>query len=412
MDLVDSVRVATRALTSNKMRSGLTMLGVIIGVAAVIALLSIGQGVQKAVTDQIQSAGSNLLFILPVQVGEGGGGEFTQSLTSDDVESIRDPRNVPDVAAVAPMMTGSLQVTRRSEEMRTTVAGVSPEYEAVRTFEVAFGTFLTSQDVDRRARVAVLGADAAEELFPDYGYPVGETIKINRIPFRVVGVLEGKGAGFMGNEDGYVYVPISTAQVRLFPQQRNLAGKFEISTIYVQVASEDLMDDTTEDINEVLRRRHDISLGEDDDFAVINQSDLVAIMAEVTGVLTLFLGAIAAISLLVGGIGIMNIMLVSVTERTREVGIRKAVGAKRRDILLQFLVEAMVLSLIGGAVGILLGYTLPQGISRLSQDLVTVVSMSSILLATTFSLVVGVVFGLYPALRAARLHPIDALRYE
>lgn len=412
MDLVDSVRVATRALDSNKMRSGLTMLGVIIGVAAVIALLSIGQGVQKAVTDQIQSAGSNLLFILPVQVGEGGGGEFTQSLTSDDVESIGDPRNVPDVAAVAPMMTGSLQVTRRSEEMRTTVAGVSPEYEVVRNFEVAFGTFLTSQDVDRRARAAVLGADAAEELFPDYGYPVGETIKINRIPFRVVGVLEGKGAGFMGNEDGYIYVPISTAQVRLFPQQRNLAGKSEISTIYVQVASEDLMDDTTEDINEVLRRTHDISFGEDDDFAVINQADLVAIMAEVTGVLTLFLGAIAAISLLVGGIGIMNIMLVSVTERTREVGIRKAVGAKRRDILLQFLVEAMVLSLIGGAVGILLGYTLSQGISQLSQDLVTVVSMSSILLATTFSLVVGVVFGLYPALRAARLHPIEALRYE
>jgi putative ABC transport system permease protein len=171
VDLVDSVRVATRALTSNKMRSGLTMLGVIIGVAAVIALLSIGQGVQKAVTDQIQSAGSNLLFILPVQVGEGGGGEFTQSLTSDDVESIGDPRNVPDVAAVAPMMTGGLQVTRRSEEMRTTVAGVSPEYEVVRNFEVAFGTFLTSQDVDRRARVAVLGADAAEELFPEYGYP-------------------------------------------------------------------------------------------------------------------------------------------------------------------------------------------------------------------------------------------------
>jgi putative ABC transport system permease protein len=216
----------------------------------------------------------------------------------------------------------------------------------------------------------------------------------------------------MGSEDGYIFVPISTAQARLFPQQRNLAGQFEVTFIYVQVLSEDRMNAATEDINYLLRRTHNISLGSEDDFSVINQADLVDIMAEVTGVLTLFLGAIAAIALLVGGIGIMNIMLVSVTERTREIGIRKAVGAKRRDILLQFLVEAMVLSLLGGAVGILLGYGLSQGVSRLSADLVTVVSMNSVLLASTFSLIVGIVFGLYPALRAARLNPIDALRYE
>jgi putative ABC transport system permease protein len=412
VDLVDSVRVAGRALNANKMRSTLTMLGVIIGVAAVIALLSIGQGVQKSVTDQIQSAGSNLLFVLPVEIGAGGGGEFTASLTYEDVEAIADPRNVPDAAAIAPMMQGSGQVTYRSEETRTTIAGVSPEYDRVRNLELAFGRFLSSQDIDTRARVAVLGSEAAEELFNDSAYPVGQTIKINRIPFRVIGVMEEKGMGMMGSEDGYIFVPISTAQARLYPQQRNLAGEFEVTFIYVQVLSEEHMNAATEDINDLLRRRHDISLGSEDDFSVINQADLVDIMAEVTGILTLFLGAIAAIALLVGGIGIMNIMLVSVTERTREIGIRKAVGAKRRDILLQFLVEAMVLSLLGGALGILLGYGLSQGVSRLSEDLATVVSMNSVLLASTFSLIVGVVFGLYPALRAARLNPIDALRYE
>jgi putative ABC transport system permease protein len=412
LDLVDSMRVAGRALNANKMRSSLTMLGIIIGVAAVIALLSIGQGVQKSVTDQIQSAGSNLLFVLPVQMGAGGGGEFTNSLTYEDVEAIADPRNVPDAAAVAPMMQGAGQITYRSEETRTTIAGVSPEYDRVRNLELAFGRFVNSQDIDTRSRVAVLGSEAAEELFNDSSYPVGQTIKINRIPFRVIGVLEEKGVGMFGSEDGYVFVPISTAQARLFPQQRNLAGQFEVTFIYVQVFAEDRMNAATEDINHLLRRTHDVSLGAEDDFSVINQADLVNIMAEVTGILTLFLGAIAAISLLVGGIGIMNIMLVSVTERTREVGIRKAVGAKRRDILLQFLVEAMVLSLVGGAVGILLGYSLSQGISRLSEDMVTVVSMNSVVLATTFSVIVGVVFGLYPALRAARLNPIDALRYE
>ena len=412
MDLVDSARVATGALIANKMRSSLTMLGIIIGVAAVVALLSIGEGVQTMVTEQIQSAGSNLLFVVPGGMTESGGFEYRASLTYGDAEAMADPRNVPDAAIVAPVMSGGAQVTYRGEEMGSTVSGVSSDYDVVRNLEVAYGRFLSSQDLDRRSRVAVLGSEAAESLFNESVYPVEQTIKINRIPFRVVGVLEEKGAGMMGSEDNYIYVPISTAQTRLFPQQRNLAGEFEVSVVYVQIIADDRMDAATEDVNQLLRRRHDISFQGDDDFAVINQADLVAIMEEVTGVLTLFLGAIAAISLLVGGIGIMNIMLVSVTERTREIGIRKAVGAKRRDILLQFLVEAMVLSLVGGAVGILLGYGLSQGVSRLSGDLATVVSLQSIVLATTFSMAVGVVFGLYPALRAARLNPIDALRYE
>jgi putative ABC transport system permease protein len=251
-----------------------------------------------------------------------------------------------------------------------------------------------------------------ERLFEADEYPIGRTIKINNIPFEVIGIMEEKGGGAFGSEDDLIYIPLTTMQERLMPDYRNSRGEPLLSVIYTQVAAEERMDEARQQIEELLRQRHNVQFRGEDDFTVINQADLVAIFGQITGVITLFLGAIAAISLLVGGIGIMNIMLVSVTERTREIGIRKAVGARRKDILLQFLIEAMVLSLIGGLVGIVLGWAGAVLISSLQDDLTAVVTLQSVLLATGFSLAVGLFFGIYPATRAAGLNPIDALRYE
>jgi putative ABC transport system permease protein len=280
---------------------------------------------------------------------------------------------------------------------------------------VALGSFLDDQDVNSRSRVAVIGSRIAERFFGETAtYPVGASIKINNIPFRVIGVLEERGGtgGPGGNQDEVVMVPMSTAHERLFPRFHNRKGEPMLSVVYAQVVSEDRMDAASQEISELLRERHDIRFQDEDDFTVINQQDLLSIFGQITNVLTIFLGAIAGISLLVGGIGIMNIMLVSVTERTREIGLRKAVGAKRRDILLQFLIESVVLSLIGGLLGIALGASGAIGISRLQDDLVAIVTPQSIALATGFSAAVGLFFGIYPATRAARLNPIEALRYE
>ncbi|HIP97636.1 MAG TPA: FtsX-like permease family protein [Anaerolineae bacterium] len=412
MNVGESVRIAVRSLTVNKMRAALTMLGIIIGVGAVIALLSVGEGVQALVTERLQGVGSNLLFIIP------GNGEDSQldggrpSLTYEDALAIADPFNVPDVVAVAPKLSSRLQVLYGNKDIRTSITGVTPEYVSVRNAGVALGSFITAEHLETNARVAVLGLDIYEELFPNGEYPLGQTIKINRLPFRVVGVMEEKGGTGFGNEDDQVFIPLTTAQTRLFPHWRSLSGDHLVSVIYAQVVSEERMDAAMQEITELLRQRHKIAFRDDDDFTVISQVDIISIFEEITGVLTIFLGSIAAISLLVGGIGIMNIMLVSVTERTREIGIRKAVGAKRRDILLQFLVEAVALSLVGGFVGIGLGEMGAYVISRLAESLETVVSLKAILLATGFSVAVGLFFGIYPATRAARLHPIDALRYE
>jgi len=286
----------------------------------------------------------------------------------------------------------------------------------VRNSPVAQGNFISESDVAGRSRVTVLGSRAAEKLFGADLYPVGQTIKINAVPFKVVGVLAAKGGGGGmggGNQDEVVLVPMSTAHQRLFTARfRDPKGQPLVSVIYVQVVSEDRMPQATDEIGQLLRLRHNVKYQDEDDFTVINQKDLVAIFGQITGVLTIFLGAIAGISLLVGGIGIMNIMLVSVTERTREIGLRKAVGAKRRDILSQFLIESVIMSVIGGLIGIALGAGGALLVSRLAEDLKAVVTLDSVALATGFSAAVGLFFGIYPATRASRLNPIEALRYE
>jgi putative ABC transport system permease protein len=416
MQIWESFRIALRALTVNKMRSILTMLGIIIGVMAVIALLSVGYGFEQYITQQFQSLGSNLLFVFAGQLeGEGGGGarqsqQRIQPLTLGDSEALADPFLVPDVVAVAPEFGQGALITRGNQEMSTQVSGVTSEYQGVRNFNPVLGEFITQEHVNGRSRVAVLGHTVAQEFFGDDEYPIDQVIKLNDVPFKVIGVLEEKGGGAFGNEDNVVLIPLSTAQTRLF-DAGTVRGDLIISVIFVQVVSEDQMDAVADRITEVLRERHRISFKDDDDFSVVNQTDLIQIFGEFTAVFTTVLGAIAGISLLVGGIGIMNIMLVSVTERTREIGIRKAVGAKRRDILLQFLVEAMVLSLMGGFVGIGLGFLASMLLASL-VELETLVTAGAVLLATGFSAAVGLFFGIYPATRAARLHPIDALRYE
>ncbi len=418
MNLLESTRIAMRGLAANKLRAVLTMLGIIIGVGAVITLLSVGQGVEKLITEQLQGAGTNLLFAIPVNIndssntGPPGVAAFDPSLTEGDLVAISDPFNTPNVALTAAEVNTQAVVAQQKNSTSLQVSGVTPEYQEVRNTRAVEGSFISDQDVVSRARVAVLGANITERLFEEGEYPIGRAIKINRIPFQVIGIMEEKGGGAFGSEDDLIYVPLTTMQERLMPDFRNSKGEPLLSTIYIQVDAEENMDAARVQIEQVLRQRHDIQFRDDDDFTVINQADLVAIFGQITGVITIFLGAIAAISLLVGGIGIMNIMLVSVTERTREIGIRKAVGARRKDILTQFLIEAMVLSLIGGIIGIALGIAGAVAISNLQSDLTAVVTPQSVLLAVGFSAAVGLFFGIYPATRASSLNPIDALRYE
>ncbi len=418
MNAIEQLRLALRALAVNKMRSALTMLGIVIGVGAVITLLSVGQGVQNLVTKQLQSVGTNLLFVVSGNLGAGRPSARPTSglpLTLRDAEAIADPLNVPDVVKVAPEAMGSLDVSYGKTTLRLSISGVTATYDSVRNYVVEYGSFISDDDVAARARVAVLGSSVADRLLVQAGiYPIGATIEVNKIPFKVIGVLKSKGggSGMGGNQDEVVMVPLSTGHQRLFPRLFTNRGEPILSVIYTQVVSENRMEAAAAEITELLRTRHDIRFQDADDFTVINQRDLLAIFGQITGVLTIFLGAIAGISLLVGGIGIMNIMLVSVTERTREIGLRKAVGAKRRDILGQFLIESVVLSLIGGILGILLGVAGAFGISRLQSDLTAVVTAQSIMLATGFSAAVGLFFGIYPATRASKLNPIDALRYE
>ena len=406
MNITESFYTALDSLLANKMRSILTMLGVIIGVAAVIALMSIGNGVSASITGEIQSFGTNLIYISPDFENSNG----AQTLSLEDVEALSDPFLAPALSDVAATVSGNQEVLYNGRSENTSVLGVTGNYFFVNNLDdFASGDMLTEQDNETSARVAVIGSELAEDLFQE-DFPVGKSIKINGVSYEVVGVLNEQGSSFGSSTDSNVFVPLTTAQSRLYPN-RTRQGAKAVNTIIAQAASEDQTDTAVEQITDIIREQHGITYAADDDFAIISQTDLLDTFDQITGVLTAFLGSIAGISLVVGGIGIMNIMLVSVTERTREIGIRKAVGALKRDILTQFLLESLLLSLIGGGIGILLGYGISQAVGPL-LDLDAVVDAGTVTLATSFAGGVGLIFGIYPAWRAANLRPIEALRYE
>ena len=413
-DLWENVRVALDGLVANKLRSALTMLGIIIGVGAVIALLAVGNGASASITGEISSMGTNLLVVVPFSFGRAGGSSGSLGITMDDVEALRDPNHVSGSELVAPQFDGNGQLIYGDVDLNATISGVTPDYQPLYDFALSEGRFIDADDVDRRTKVAVLGATVAEEFFGDFN-SVGQTIKVanangTSVSLDVIGVIEAQGDSMVNDLDDSVFVPLSMAQTKLF-NARNAIGELRVSRVNITAKSEELVDTTEEQIDMLLRDRHGLLEDEDADFRIVNQAALLETATDITGTLTVYLGAIAGISLLVGGIGIMNIMLVSVTERTREIGLRKAVGARKGDILLQFLMEAVILSMLGGALGILLGAGLAY-IVNFTGTFAAVVTPGSILLAVSFSLITGLFFGIYPANQAASLNPIEALRYE
>jgi putative ABC transport system permease protein len=414
--IVESARIAFGALAANKLRAALTMLGIIIGVAAVITLMSAGVGVQDYIARQFTGLGTNLLYVFPGSSQEPRSllaniSSSTSTLTEGDARALADSQRAPDILNVSPVVRQISQVVAGRENALTTVRGVTPNYETTRDYHSALGVFIREADLVERARVALIGQTVLDKLFPNGEYPIGRMIRIAGTTYRITGLLQKKGGTSFGDDDDVVVIPLTTAQERL-SQSQTRRGERVVSTIVVQAVSQERMDAAAEQITTILRERHKINYRDEDDFTVFSQTDIINVFGDITSVITAFLGAIAGISLLVGGIGIMNIMFVSVTERTREIGIRKAVGAKRRDIRLQFLVEAVTLSVTGGLIGIAVGAAGAIAISRLVEGFRAVVTLDSVMLATGFSAAVGLFFGLYPAWRAGNLHPIDALRYE
>jgi putative ABC transport system permease protein len=400
----ESIIIALDGLRANKLRAMLTMLGIIIGVGAVIAMVSIGMGVRDKVESSIAGLGSNLLVVRPGAPSVGGSRQAAGTgITLNEKDALAIAREVPGVNLVAPDVDRQYQVVFGNQNWTTTVQGTTPDIIGVRSFNIQDGAFFTNQDIETRARVAVLGKTVADNLF-NGGTAVGQTIRINKAPFRVVGVLEEKGQSAGGDQDDTVIIPLTTAQERLM-------GITYVQDINVQATGTDVINQVQEDITALLRTRHRLAATAPDDFRVQNMVAVMATADATTGMITLLLGVVAALSLIVGGIGIMNIMLVSVTERTREIGIRKALGARYNNILLQFLIEAIVISVTGGVLGIAMGIGSSYAISAIA-GWKTIISSLAIMVAFGFSVLIGLFFGLYPARKAALLDPIEALRYE
>jgi putative ABC transport system permease protein len=412
-------RETAEGLTVNKLRAGLTILGVVIGVMAVITLLAIGQGVQASITNSITSAGSNLITVQAGSFNFGGvrsaSGSAT-SLTMADAQAVADPNNVPDAIIVAAQFGQGAQVMFGAVNTNARVTGVTQDYQNAFRLTLDNGVFIQPADVTGKSLVAVLGHDLAQELFGGFD-PVGQRIKLTlpgtdagRVAVTVVGVLTSRGRSMFSQVDSAILVPLSTAQTKLF-NGRNALGQLVVSQVAVEAVSADRADAAITEITDLLRQRHHLTPDQDNDFEVRSQAEILASAQQVTGIMVIFLGAVAGISLLVGGIGIMNIMLVSVAERTREIGLRKAVGARPLDILKQFLLEAVLLSIGGGVLGVLLGIGAAEGVSMtgFTQPKVT---LQAVALAVGFSVAIGLFFGIYPANRAARMRPIEALHYE
>lgn len=399
------VKVAFQSILKNRMRSLLTTLGMIIGVASVISLLALGKGSQEDIKKQVASLGTNMIIVHPSSTFSGGvrgGSGSLATLTMDDVESLREQTDL--IRYVSPDVRLSEQIISGKNNWNTNVNGVSVDYLDIRNYVLSSGSFFTSRDIKAKSKVAVLGNTVVNELFPGQD-PVGTRIRIRNVPFTVIGTLESKGQSSMGmDQDDIVLIPDATALYRLSD------GK-TIRAVVVSAVSEEKMTEAQERVTEILRRNHKLKEGEEDDFHISNQTEIISMAGKVTGTLTALLSAIAGVSLLVGGIGIMNIMLVSVTERTREIGIRMAIGARGTDILVQFLIEAVILSLIGGVIGILAGLGIAYGIGA-AMGATVLVSPAIVFLAVAFTAGVGVFFGFYPARKAANLNPIEALRYE